>query len=292
MIIHEIASKKITPLVKALIAHELIKNGYSQRRVANLLGVTQPQIHKYLDQTIEEIYYRIEKLGLNVENVSHMVKILVSTVSKDKLDKFILMLNALVDALTRTYVCRELSNVFNIYCVKKGFVDIYIEEYRIFLDRIVAKNCIDRIIPEVGSNIVYSPDGAKELSGVIGLTGRIIKTKIGVTVVGEPMYGGSRHLAKLLLIAREFNPDKRVAMNIVELTKPHGLDRVYNVVQTGPHVDLEDFWVKVYEALRVKPDVLIDRGGVGLEPITYIFTKDFNELEEMIDYILSKACRT
>lgn len=35
-----------------------------------------------------------------------------------------------------------------------------------------------------------------------------------------------------------------------------------------------------------KPDVIADRGGTGLEPVIYLFTADFNELENIIDLLL------
>ncbi|MFP3074522.1 MAG: helix-turn-helix domain-containing protein, partial [Caldivirga sp.] len=54
---------EVLPLIKARVAKELSDNGYSQSRIAKVLGVTQPMVNRLMNQYD---YYidRARKLGV------------------------------------------------------------------------------------------------------------------------------------------------------------------------------------------------------------------------------------
>ncbi|MEM1661818.1 MAG: thiamine-phosphate synthase family protein [Desulfurococcaceae archaeon] len=288
MIIHEIASKKIVPIVKGILAHQLSENGFTQRKIAYILGVTQPQVNKYLSKSIDYYRYKIEKIGINPDRFITLVRSIAETAIRGDKGKFLLMLNSVIDHLVRDYICRFFYDDFKTYCDTGRFSDPYIEEYRSFIKRLISLESLFKLIPEVGSNIVYAPGEASHPIDVIGLSGRLVKTGLAIGVIGEPMYGGSTHLSRVLLIARKYDVSKKVAMNIAYIPLPEPLEKTYRVAYTGPHSSIEDFWNSIEKALASKPSILLDKGGVGLEPITYVFTRDFSELEEILRYIIRR----
>ncbi len=73
---------------------------------------------------------------------------------------------------------------------------------------------ISRIIPEVGTNMVYSKPHAQSLDDIAGLSGRVVVSLGRPKVCGETIYGGSKHVALVLLEALKLNPKVRAAVNI------------------------------------------------------------------------------
>lgn len=288
MIIYEIATKRIVPIVKGVLSHQLSKRGFTQRKIASILSVTQPQVYKYLSKSLEHYISKIEKLGVNSERFMMLMNSITETINRGEKDKFLLMLNSIIDYLVKDYICRFFYDSFKTYCDTGRFSDPYIEEYRVFIKKLVSLNGIHKLIPEVGSNVVYAPGKAISPIDVIGLTGRLVKTGLTIGVLGEPIYGGSTHLSRVLLIARKFDDSKRVAMNIAYINIPEPIKKTYSVATSGPHNSLEEFWISMERALELKPTVLLDKGGVGLEPITYLLTKGFSELEEILQYIIRR----
>lgn len=45
--VFEVVSQEVLPCVRALVAKKLIENGYSQKKVAEKLGLSQPAISQY-----------------------------------------------------------------------------------------------------------------------------------------------------------------------------------------------------------------------------------------------------
>ncbi len=89
----ESASKYVLPAIRANVAKMLSKSNYTQKKIANILGVTQPAVSKYLSdkydgklkfivndkvvkQNAEEIYKMIIQ-GMSDEDVR--MKILTKT---------------------------------------------------------------------------------------------------------------------------------------------------------------------------------------------------------------------
>lgn len=285
-IIHEIASRKIIPGVKGVLVHELYVKGFSQRKIAKVLGITQPQIHKYLSKPIEYYYSKLSQIGVDKDYVKHYIELLVYTISNREIGRFALMINSFINDLAMKYVCSTYEELRE-YCVEGRLSDPNIEYYREWLNHLSSRYRLEKLIPEVGSNIVYSPVKPRDLSDIIGLTGRIIKAGSSVKIAGEPVYGGSRHLSRILLLASKYEPSRRVAMNIRDVSDHvNVLRKTYVVLESGPHDSRELFWENVEEVLRDKPDILIDHGGYGLEPVTYIITNGFRELEDILKLLI------
>jgi hydroxymethylpyrimidine kinase/phosphomethylpyrimidine kinase len=70
------------------------------------------------------------------------------------------------------------------------------------------------IIPEVNSNLAMASTYAMNVSDVAGIPGRIVRLGRGVKAMSCPTFGGSRHIANTILVAQNYNPEIRAAMNI------------------------------------------------------------------------------
>ncbi len=73
---------------------------------------------------------------------------------------------------------------------------------------------VEELIPEVGMNLAYAPPGAREVGDVAAIDGRIVRTTRGARVCGEPGYGASRHLARVLLSSARGGLPWRAAVNV------------------------------------------------------------------------------
>ncbi|MDI6884691.1 MAG: thiamine-phosphate synthase family protein, partial [Hadesarchaea archaeon] len=70
------------------------------------------------------------------------------------------------------------------------------------------------LLPEVGSNIVMALPGAEKTSDVVGLSGRIVKSGGRARLTGFPEFGGSEHVANIVLTAMQHDPKIRAGLNI------------------------------------------------------------------------------
>ncbi len=70
----------------------------------------------------------------------------------------------------------------------------------------------DRLIPEVGLNLVYSKTASMGPLDVVGLNGRVVVSKGKPRVCGEVEYGGSQFLASVIVEAQRRLPRLRAAV--------------------------------------------------------------------------------
>jgi hydroxymethylpyrimidine kinase / phosphomethylpyrimidine kinase / thiamine-phosphate diphosphorylase len=73
---------------------------------------------------------------------------------------------------------------------------------------------IGQLIPEVQTNIGLALRNAKNHGDVLAIPGRIIKNGDDIFTGAEPAFGGSRHVANIVLTVMRHDPKKRAVMNI------------------------------------------------------------------------------
>jgi len=139
------------------------------------------------------------------------------------------------------------------------------------------------LIPEVGMNIAYAREGARDLSEVAGLSGRIVKSAEGALACGRVMYGGSRHVALVVLEALK-KSEYRAAINIrgspeiVEALRELGIaveEVETEIVKPCPvsvHISRTDIVRRAY----------YHPGALGIEPTVVLLGKSPLELVETI----------
>lgn len=281
--------QEICSNLKGILAWELTKRGLSQHRISSFLAVSQPMVNKLL-KTPEDAYLRkLVEMGLSEEEVTHYINVLVDIAMRNEKPRFFIVSRSIVGMLSMELACRKIEWLRE-FCNAEGLRDPEIEYYRTHLDRVLRIPGLARALPEVGSNLVYSPRAPKSIADVIGLTGRIVKAGGRAVAIGEPMYGGSKHLARVLLLVNSGNPAMRVGFvlafreEILSALSGLGLRIAY----TGPHESEQSLWEQILKAAsELKPNVIADRGGRGLEPVIYLFSKSFDELELILEKALA-----
>ena len=175
------------------------------------------------------------------------------------------------------------------------------ERYRVLEEVREAAKLFERseelhsLVPEVGSQIVMALPHPTGPSDVVALDGRIVRTMEGVRV-GEPRFGASSHMARVVLTVMRFDPTVRAALNLrydeelVRALEEAGLrtasfDRAVEPEEIRAVEGATLPW-GVEEAMRstggVVPDVIYDRGGLGKEPMVRVLAHGALEVVEKV----------
>lgn len=290
---HELIVRHVIPYLRALVALELSSRGLSQVKIAKILGISQAMVNNYLSKDRDYYLKQLEKIGLNREDIEKYIYSLVAShrTPIELLYTFTSILNEILatQKLCRLHrrlnrmlsqdcnICRELFH----YKITDPYIKLVEELVREFTEYPRAVE----LVPEIGTNIVYSPPGATSIRETIAVPGRIVKTDNEVVAVGSPSYGGSRYLASLLLKAQQVNPRINIVINIKY--KSEYLDKLrklgYDTIGVGPSSDPGEQYRKIEEALKnlKKPmSAIADLGAIGLEPTIYVFHENPRKLVE------------
>ena len=163
------------------------------------------------------------------------------------------------------------------------FVDkIYMELYNAIKKFIDIKE-IYKEIPECQTNFVYSKKNPHSIKEILGIEGRIVKTGRKVTLAGNLVYGGSKHVATSLLIVNEKFPEIRSAINLkyqestMSKIKKIGLTvKSYDRIQEPREIKTKGSSVEwgtrtAIKNLKKAPDVIYHKGDYGKEPMIIVF---------------------
>lgn len=146
---------------------------------------------------------------------------------------------------------------------------------------------IGKLIPEIQSNLVFALPFAEKYLDVAGFPGRIIRIGDDILAPVSPVFGGSKHIASVVLAAKKFYPQINSAMAIKFEKKV-----IKKLEKKGFHVSSFD---RKNEPTKIKDkegstldwgvteafkksicplDIVYDEGDVGKEPVMRVFGKD------------------
>ena len=154
------------------------------------------------------------------------------------------------------------------------------------------------LIPEVQSNFVFSKKRPKSIKDVVGVTGRIVKDRKTVQVVGNFEYGGSKHIGNAVITISKKFPTIRSAANIkfnektIKKFQKKGLrvlsyDRYNEPSKTKAKENSTIIW-GIKNAIRNvsrPPDIIYHKGDLGKEPIILVFGKTPDDVIEKISLV-------
>lgn len=153
-------------------------------------------------------------------------------------------------------------------------------------------------VPEVGINIGYALPNARNADDICALNGRIIKKKNGVQQCGQLSFGGSKHIASIILAAMNQHPTLRSAMNIqytkenLSYCKQTNLTIAsFNRANQPKTIDSTMEWGTT-QAIQNKtniPDVIYDLGSIGKEPMMRLIANNPKNLLEKLKIIIQKT---
>lgn len=291
----EVYVREFLPALRGLLAHRLKEMGYTQVKIATALSVTQAAVSQYLSVQPRKYEEKLTSLGIPRKDVEALVR----SISANPLDHVSATETLMLgwrDFLSRGYLCEYHKKKYPELADCSICLVIYGQDHvvkdRAVLERlekgvklIESTPYLRLLAPEVGINVAECVEGAEDLSQVAAVPGRIVKVGSGLKAVSRPVFGSSRHLASILLRIRAVHDRLRAVMNVkldenVErASRALGLKHVYTGTE-NERVDEEEVIRRVSEAVLSTPDVdlVFDRGGIGLEPTTYVFGKDAEEV--------------
>jgi hypothetical protein len=274
----ELLSEKVMQPLKGLIAHELSRRGLSQSKVGQILGISQPAVSAYLKLDREHYERRLADVGLSKEEVNRLLDVVVMAVDQQNYPEAIEYLNnfvlSLLSSLRFCDVHRRAAPYLRNCDICKNISIVNEVKNRIItsFNMIKSNKYVINLVPKVLMNIV-------ELGGEgpIGYPGRISVVGESLVATSEPQLWGAKFLGKLILNINNIHRNIKAVINIrydeniINCIKKYN----YEYVIVGPSNTEEETIENITAAMRVRSyDVVLDRGGVGIEANGYVFGFD------------------
>ncbi|MEM1682953.1 MAG: bifunctional hydroxymethylpyrimidine kinase/phosphomethylpyrimidine kinase [Ignisphaera sp.] len=165
-------------------------------------------------------------------------------------------------------------------------------------------NIVVSLIPEVGMNIAVSlpKPYARSLNDVAAIPGRIVRAGNKIKVVSSPEFGASKHMARAILKAIEYNENVRAVANIkfsekiIEIARELGFTvAFYDRSKEPPEIkSIEGGSIPwgIEQAIKMLnnkvPDIVYHRGDWGKEPMINIFGRTATEVVEKMLILAEK----
>jgi len=290
----EMMAKVFLPAIRGLVAYELYSTGYSQLKIASILGLSQSAISQILSKSKDTYIKSLVDLGLRIDEITSLTKLILRDIPQDPVRATLTLYSFWMDALSRGIFCnyhREMYPQLSTceICLQKRIELQDTERTQVLANLERAIKIIEEtryfvnIMPQVAVNVVESVKDAKTIEDIAGIPGRIVILRDRPKAVSRPEFGGSRHLAKVLLNVKKYSSNVNSVINlkfdevIEEAVRSLGLrySETRKNIATGR--DIEELVIESIseEFKRIGSlDVVFDRGGHGLEPNTYVFGED------------------
>lgn len=158
---------------------------------------------------------------------------------------------------------------------------------------------MSELIPEVQLNLGYGIAGASGIEDIAAFPGRISRHEGRVLVKGEPRFGASSHVARMILAFMKYYPWIKSCANIrysedtISKALREGMDVVLVDGKTRPAgqedgtgaSSLDRIVEKALQGTNHPPDIIYDTGDMGKEAIIRLFAKDPLELIKKMEII-------
>jgi predicted fused transcriptional regulator/phosphomethylpyrimidine kinase/predicted transcriptional regulator len=283
--VEEIVVDDFLPTFRSMLAEALREEGLTQSEVADLLGISQSAVSKYVHGAVERNEALLESEHLQ-DHVAHLatglasgdlspVQALVETeVLIRELEEGGLLADLHADAVPEL---AEHDQAFAVHDPESRLRQA--EQVRSSVRRglRILENTggVTQLIPAVGSNLVECLPEAESIEDVAAVPGRILDVKGRPTIPAAPEFGVSQHVANVLLAARAVGSDARAASNLAY--DPDLLDALevagHTTVEFDADTDMAD-GIATALADRLDADVLYQTGAHGVEPIVYVLGPD------------------
>jgi hydroxymethylpyrimidine/phosphomethylpyrimidine kinase len=187
------------------------------------------------------------------------------------------------------YVLREMERYQVIQELKKAV-------------EVLKENKIGHLIPEVSSNLGYALPYAEGIADVAAFPGRIVRFEDSIATSSGPEFGGSQHVANIILTIMKFDPEYSSAMNIryskgnVEKIREKGFlvghfDRRFEPKRLKEKEGSSLEWGvgEVLKKMKRVPDFIYDEGDVGKEPMIRVLGRNPSDVVKKILKAVSKS---
>jgi len=290
----ELFIKEILPNLRIVLTKKLEMKGYSQSKIAKIIGVTQARVNSYTKEDLNKALSKLEEIGFNVDELKLLLDSILDEGIIDQVYILRILRNYFISALVSGQLCKYHIKIANLppncdVCLKYKEPDFgerqkMVRELKEAAERLLSVKEFYFLIPEVYTNLAYTTKNPESLKDVLSFPGRIIKFKNEAKIISDPEFGASKHIASMLLEANKANPEIRACLcikydkRILKLLKEKKIDFAFNnakkKIENDPVVEA----FKNFLSKNKLPQVLIDKGGKNLEPVCYIFGKNPTEV--------------
>ncbi|MGQ4891510.1 MAG: thiamine-phosphate synthase family protein [Candidatus Njordarchaeia archaeon] len=288
----EYVVKTYLPQVRARIVRNLVEeHGWKTSEVAHVLQITVTSALKYKRILNEKTEISEDVL----ERVAREATELILS-KKATPEKFIELIcrNCMVHRiggdickmhramLPNLETCQACAHVFNMLTGETNErIEVIANIKNAFLMLQQIEN-FDKLIPQVRTNIVMATPEAKSVEDVAGFPGRLTTLKGKLFAAVTPEFNASKHLASTLLKAKQIDSKIKSVIcikyseEILSAIQKLKLKKI--IFDREKFSNLDEFILTLNEI----PDVIIDKGAVGVEPIIYVFGENAMNAAEKI----------
>lgn len=278
----EIVVDRLLPTVRASLAVALEERGFTQREIADRLGVSQAAVSGYLggDRRGDERFAEEPRLQATVERIADGFA--DGTMDDyEALAELLAMVRAFED---RGPICAvheaEMPALEGLGC------DLCVrgQDQRLQAERDVLENVRRAVrtvastptvvdhVPNVGTNVAMALPDATDETDVAAIPGRLHAMRGQVNVPANPEFGASQHVATTVLAAMDADPSVRGAINLAtsEPLLEAARERGVEPLAFDPAYEDRGERLRSRFAESGVPCVLYHEGAFGIEPITYV----------------------
>ncbi|MGQ4912796.1 MAG: thiamine-phosphate synthase family protein [Candidatus Thorarchaeota archaeon] len=306
----EVAQREFLPLVRVKLAKALKEQGFSQVAIAEQLDVTQAAVSKYLNQHISrsalipEIDELVERLLVIIRSPSHgadhLVKEVCSACMYSRVGYTLCFIHQdRVPSLMQTncHICSDLLGGQEEEVSQRART---LSDMRDALRTIETTTSFREIVPQVRANLVACGESASTVDDVAGVPGRITVVGNQARALIPPQFGASRHTAELLLRTRRIWRGVRACLcisgheRVVKVASDVGFKIV--TIRT-PETQASEIIGALSRYMRRKgassqyPALRVP-GGLGVEPILYLFGPNATDLSLKCSEIANRLARS
>ena len=293
---------RFLPNVRGGLVHRLRRSGFNQPTIAKMVGVTQSAVSQILHKDAQKYHAALLKMGLTREEVDLLLSLLEEDVKLEPVRAVTTLYAFWRKLLGEGRLCtfhraiRPELGTCELCISQPAYLGADEERAKVLSKlneavRLLELNgVVSALMPQVSMNLVYSVANPRTISDIAGIPGRIVRFVDGVKAVGRPAFGGSHHLATVLLAVNSRNPAIRAAVNI------KNDERIKMVVESLglPNTTVQQGHVTVSEESIIdsvagsvpkvdgRPVIVFHEGGYGYEPTTYIFGENPVELARLV----------
>lgn len=239
---------EVFPRVRAHAARRLADAGWSQARIGQSLGLSQAMVSKHL----------------------------ASPPPSDAL------VERLADELAQEALAPDTQHETSPWCATltqaqdRPGAEAALQDFLAAERALLAQPPL-RLVPQVGLNLALALAGAEGPGDVLAFPGRLVEASGRLVRPAPPAFGGSGHLARVLLALRRRNGHHALANvrgGADVVAKARRLGWSVHVVDRPAADAQEDLLLQALAAKGKAPDAVHDPGAVGLEPCLYVSGPD------------------